>query len=247
MTLKYLLSTFCSVLLFATLSTPVMAADSLSGTVLETMNASSYTYIRLKSTQGEVWAAVPQAEVKVGSKVDIHNPQPMNGFESKTLKRKFDKIFFGTLDAQATNEPAPAGMASGGTFKAAMNGATPHGQAASHPAVDLSKIKVSKASGPSGHTIAELYAQKATLKDKEVTVRGQVVKYNAAIMKKNWLHISDGTGSEATKDFDLTVTSDHPTQVGDIVVVKGKLRADKSIGAGYFFPALIEDASLQKE
>ena len=64
-------------------------------------------------------------------------------------------------------------------------------------------------------------------------------------MKKNWIHIQDGTGSE--NEFDLVVTSDSEVNVGDVIIVEGKISIDKDFGAGYFFPVIIEDAQIVKE
>jgi hypothetical protein len=67
----------------------------ITGTVLETMDAAGYTYMRLKTAKGEIWAAVQKTTVKKGSEVTVLNAVSMDGFESKTLKRKFDHIVFG--------------------------------------------------------------------------------------------------------------------------------------------------------
>ena len=40
---------------------------------------------------------VTQAPIENGTEVVIENPMAMDGFESKTLNRKFEKLFFGTL------------------------------------------------------------------------------------------------------------------------------------------------------
>ena len=37
--------------------------DSITGTVLETMDAAGYTYLRLKTPKGEIWAAVQKANI----------------------------------------------------------------------------------------------------------------------------------------------------------------------------------------
>lgn len=76
------------------------ATPGLEGEVLEVLQTSSYTYLRLQAKGGETWAAVPRAEVAVGAKVRVRSPQPMDGFKSPSLKRTFAKIVFGTLDAQ---------------------------------------------------------------------------------------------------------------------------------------------------
>lgn len=92
-------------------------------------------------------------------------------------------------------------------------------------------------------TVADLFANKAELAGKEVTVKGKVVKANNNIMQRNWLHLRDGTGGEGTND--ITVTSQQTANVGDEVTVRGKLVADKDIGAGYNYSLLIEDAAIE--
>ncbi len=84
-------------------------ADSVgepSGEVLETQDVASYTYLRLKTAAGEVWAAVPRATVRLHDQVRITGANLMLDFESKTLKRTFPKIYFGSL-AGASAARAP--------------------------------------------------------------------------------------------------------------------------------------------
>ena len=217
---------------------------TIKGKVLERLDAPPYSYLKLAVGKEEMWAAVPKTDTEKGKEVSVVNAMPMNGFESKTLNRKFDVVFFGTLEGAAPvadAKPAP-GMG-------AMDG-SPASMAAQHANVgkgpsDVGDVKVDKASGADARTVAEVYAQKGQLKDKPVTIRGKVVKYNAGIMGKNWLHIRDGSG-KADKDNDLTVTSQDVAKVGDVVVVKGSVRVDKDFGAGYAYPVIIEDAKLTK-
>jgi hypothetical protein len=72
----------------------------IAGKVIEKINAASYTYLKLKTKTEEVWIAVPQLEIALNTEVEMLKPIPMFGFESKTLKRKFDRIFFGMLKSQ---------------------------------------------------------------------------------------------------------------------------------------------------
>lgn len=76
-------------------------------------------------------------------------------------------------------------------------------------------------------------------------LRGKVVKYNSGIMGKNWIHLRDGTGSEADNSNDILVTSANQTKVGDVITVKGVVHTDKDFGAGYAYKVLIEDATVQ--
>jgi hypothetical protein len=239
-------------------ASPQFRFQTISGTVLETLDASDYTYLRLKTENGETWAAVTRARIAKGQKVTVVNAMPMDGFESKTLKRTFDRLVFGNLATPGDTAPAAAGAASPMPPMAMghepAGGAAPsvgkeqmamqHGQAASGPA-DAPDVKVPKAEGPGARTVAELWAQRATLKGKDVVVQAKVVKVTAGVMGKNWLHLRDGSGSKATKDNDLTVTTDATANMGDVVIVNGIVSVDKDFGSGYAYPVILENARMK--
>lgn len=93
-------------------------------------------------------------------------------------------------------------------------------------------------------TVEGLYQDKAKLGGHEVQVRGKVVKVNNGVMQRNFLHIQDGTGKQGSNN--LTVTSQETAEVGDEVVVTGKLAVNKDFGAGYTYPILLEEARITK-
>jgi hypothetical protein len=185
--------------------------------------------------------------------VAITGAMLMEGFESPTLKRKFDRIWFGNLGGgpapalppqaampQDANHagvaaPHPAGSAFEAGLKAGAPGAAPAPM----------DVKVPKATGANARTISEVWAQKAKLKDGKVTVRGKVVKSTGGVLGKNWLHLQDGTGA-AGADNDITVTSASTAAVGEVVTVQGVVHLDKDFGAGYAYPVIIEDATVTK-
>lgn len=216
---------------------------NVSGKVLERLDAGTYSYLRLDTLGGEQWAAVPKCESKAGDDVVVANAMPMDGFESKTLKRKFERIVFGVL--QGPGGPAPA----------AAPAPSPHGQMAeahggskpaSAPAADLGPIAVTRATGPDAATVAEIFAKKASLDNKPVRVHAKVVKVLPGIMGKNWLHVRDGSGSADKSDNDLTVTTQDMATFGSVVLVEGTVHADKDFGSGYKFSAIVEDAKVTK-
>jgi hypothetical protein len=210
-------------------------APGLSGKVLERIAASPYCYLRLQTARGEVWAAVPEVKVEKGAEVTVVNPMLMSNFESKTLNRTFPEIFFGAL----------AGPAGAATAAAPAAGASaPMG--APRPAPVLIG-KVDKATGADARTVAEIWAQKGGLKDKSISLRGKVVKYNPGVMGKNWIHLQDGSGEAGKGTNDLTVTSLDTAAKGDVVTVKGVLRLDKDFGAGYTYGLILEDAKVVKK
>jgi len=225
-------------LLGSTCMATASAAAPLQGTVLETIDAAQYTYLRLTTPGGEVWAAVTHADVKKGAQVTIQDPMVMTNFESKTLNRKFDKIVFGTLGGTGAAVPSGMPMPPPG-----MGAAAPHPAAATP---DVAVVKVPRAAGPDGHTVAELYAQRAKLKDKPVAVQGAVVKFLPSIMGKNWVHLRDGTGTASDGSNDLVVTTMQTARTGDVITVRGTVRTDIDLGMGYSYKVIVENASLQK-
>jgi uncharacterized coiled-coil DUF342 family protein len=56
------------------------------------------------------------------------------------------------------------------------------------------QVRAPKAAEKNAQTVAEIIAKAAELKDKPMAVRGKVVKYNAQIMGRNWVHLRDGSG-----------------------------------------------------
>ena len=91
-------------------------------------------------------------------------------------------------------------------------------------------------------TVEALNVEKVQLKGKQVAFKGKVVKVNNNIMKKNFLHIQDGTGKEGTND--VTVTSAQTANEGDMVSIVGKVMLDRDFGSGYTYPLIIEDAVI---
>ena len=82
-------------------------------------------------------------------------------------------------------------------------------------------------------------------KDKQVRVRGKIVKYNAGIMGKNWIHLRDGSGVAADDSHDVLVTTTARAKLGDVVTVVGVVHTNQDLGSGYFYKVLIEEATLQ--
>lgn len=93
----------------AQVAAPESAPAMIKGTVVETMDASNYTYVRVKTDKEEIWAAAAQFKVAVGDKVTIPTDMPMKDFNSPTLKRTFPTIYFtGRIFKEGEMPGAPA-------------------------------------------------------------------------------------------------------------------------------------------
>ncbi|MFO0092812.1 MAG: nucleotide-binding protein, partial [Gemmatimonadaceae bacterium] len=225
--------------------------SSITGTVREQIPVGPYIYLRLETPAGKLWAEVAAAPVTNGNEVTVHNVMRMERFASPSLHRTFATIYFGSLEPVAG---ADAGAGAGAQTEAAA--AMPPGHpvlsaapsapatAGTPPAEDARVGRIARASGADAHTIGELWARKAQLVGKSVSVRGVVVKVNAGVMGRNWLHLQDGSGSASTGTHDLAVTSRAEAAIGDTVTVTGIVRTNRDVGAGYVYALLVEEAKV---
>ncbi len=213
------------------------AAPGKSGTVVETMDALNYTYLQVDTGSETFWVATTKMPVKVGDTVLVPDGTLMTNFPSKELDRTFDSILFvsAVMVGGASAEAAPGGMPAG--HPPMTGGSTKVGKTE----VDLTGITPAA----EGLTVADVFAQQEELSGKTIKIRAKVVKYSTQIMKKNWLHIQDGTGAEGSND--LTVTTTAEAAVGDTVLVTGTLSTAVDFGSGYYYDLIIQDAEIVKE
>jgi hypothetical protein len=193
----------------------------VSGKVVETMNSGGYTYALVDTGNGKTWVALPQTEIAVGNEIACQPGMTMNNFNSTTLNRSFEHIVF------------TQGLASSGAAVPAAPAAAP-----------AEAITVSKAAGANARTIGEIFEQKASLANKPVVVQAKIVKISRGIMGKNWLHLQDGTGSQAARTNDLVVTTDSLPEIGEVVTIQGNLSLDRDFGAGYRYGVIVEGAEV---
>ena len=218
---------------------PAMAPSSsqMGGKVLETMNSGGYTYVHVDTGSQKIWAAGPQCEVSVGDDVILGSGMPMQNFQSKSLGRNFETIYFCASIRKEGDT----------SFSAAMGMEAP-GQPSTGTKAPVAEVKIEKGSikkAKGGKTVAEVFNSKKNLDGKKVSLRGKVVKYTPQIMGKNWIHLQDGTGGAGTND--LTVTTAQTANKGDTVLVTGKIAVDKDFGYGYKYGVILEDAEVKVE
>ena len=195
------------------------------GKVIDKISAKGYTYLQVTENKNDFWIAVPTMEIEIGETVYFSKYMVMEDFRSDNIDKSFDQILF---VEDARKSPTPDEM------KKIHSGVQ---------STEKQEIKIEPLSD--GKTVQQIYADKSSLNGELVKVKGKVVKFNKQIMKRNWIHIQDGTGS--AEEFDLVLTSDDEVKVGDVIVAEGKVAVDKDFGAGYFFPVIIENVKIDKE
>jgi hypothetical protein len=204
------------------------AAEMHTAVVQEVIQATSYTYLKVKEADNEFWIAVTKRQIEPGATISFADALEMTDFQSKDLQRTFDKIYFVSRIVGDGLSESQQSMSMPLRMK---------------PELEKKEISIEPAQG--GVTIGELFANRNSYGDKTVLVKGQVTKVNRAIMDRNWVHLQDGTSDSGS--FDLTVTTNDDVKVGDVVTFEGKIALNKDFGAGYTYEVIMEQAELQTQ
>jgi len=208
----------------------VAGANVHTVVVQEVIQASGYTYLKVKENDSEFWIAVTKREIEAGATFSFSDGLAMQNFTSKELQRTFETIYF--VSNISGNEPSLSG--------GKQSEVNPH---RTKPTMGKKEISIEAVEG--GISIGELFSNRDSYANKIVLIKGQVTKVNRAIMGKNWVHLQDGTSGSGK--FDLTITTQDEVRVGDIVIFKGLIVLNKDFGSGYAYDVLMEEAKQQAE
>jgi hypothetical protein len=256
-----LLLLLAAVHLQAATPTPETSAP-ITGTVLETMSGAGYTYVQLDTADGPVWAALPESTVTVGESLALQPGLVMKDFHSTTFDRTFSAIVFSpgrasgeAAPAAAPDQPQPAPTAADDPFAAAVAAergspqpaAVPQSGGSSAAIAPFAEVEVAKASGENGYRVGDVFAKAQQLDGTTIRVRGTVVKYNANIMGRNWVHLQDGSGDPLNNTHDLVVTTSQELTQDQVVTLEGTVAVNRDFGAGYTYGVLVEQAVVVDE
>lgn len=198
--------------------------------VKEAIQAGQYTYLKVEENDTEKWIAVPAMQPEIGKTYFYEGGMEMTNFKSKELNRTFESVFF--VDRISTD-----------TIKAEAS--QPQEQmAGAHKNPQAEKKQLSVQPAPGAIRIADLFKNKTKYVGKKVKITGEVVKFNEAIMDKNWIHLQDGSDFEGA--YDVTVTSQMVCKVGDVITIEGVVAVDKDFGHGYVYKLIVEEAEIVK-
>jgi len=195
--------------------------------VKEVLQASTYTYLFVNENKEDYWIAVSKVDIKVDDHLYYNKALEMKDFKSEELDRTFDRILF-VEDLGGMNLKTES---------------IPNDSLHNKLKVQEKKPIIDVDIAPDGIRIAELMKNRDNYANKKIIIRGQVVKINAGIMDRNWVHLKDGTSHSGKSD--LTFTTQEVVKVGDVVTFEGTVALEKEYGAGYIYPLIVENAVLK--
>ena len=224
----------------------VMAAQKAPifyGKVLEIKPAMGYKYLKVQEQGKETWVAIANAPVKVGDKIGFDKKTMMKDFKSKSLGQEFKEIYFAS-DVYLPHKPSgPKSMKDLlGLGKKDPHAGMGIGMSPQPADEKATKPFVKKET----YTVEEVHMWRKNLNGQTIALTGSVYKVSKGIMKRDWVHLGDGTGDEKKLTDDLVFTAPTSTiKSGDKVLAKGTVAIDKDFGYGYFYPVIIEKSTFE--
>ena len=226
-------------------TTQAQAHKIYYGNILEIKPAMGYKYLKIDENGTQLWVAIANAPVAIGDKIGYDKKTMMTNFQSKTLNQTFKEIFFASdvyLPQKVQKPQSMKAMLGLGTAKKDPHAGMGRGMSPVEEKEKPTKPFVKK----DAYTVEEIHMWRKELKDQMISIKGSVFKVSHAIMKRDWIHLGDGTGNEKRLTDDLVFTAVSTTvKQGDKVIAKGKVIVDKDFGYGYFYKVIIQDASFE--
>ena len=199
-------------------------------TAQEVINVNEYTYVRVLEDGVENWIAAPLTDIKVGETYYYGNAIQMQNFKSEELNKTFETVYFVQKISKTEKDNQQSLVSS------------PASEKSGSQRLIAEKKDITIETSGNTITIEELLKNKEKYNNEIVRLKGEVTKYNPAIMNVNWVHIQDGTAFNNI--FDLTVTTTAEVNLGDIISFEGKVILNKDFGAGYVYEIIIENATI---
>ncbi|MEP0132116.1 MAG: hypothetical protein ABJJ25_03765 [Eudoraea sp.] len=198
--------------------------------VLEIIPASKYVYLRVKEGKDPFWIATKKSEINLDSTYFYGEALLKTDFKSKIHNRVFDTIYF--VNKLVTQ----------------MHGAKHTSGTTDNIQISKKKKEPVKVTTDEDKNIDyKIYTEISDLMQdpnkfdgQAVQIKGRCVKVNNNIMKKNWIHLKDGSQD----DFDLIITTDMSAQEGDVITVQAFIAINKDYGAGYSYDLILENGAI---
>lgn len=203
------------------------------GTVLQVKEVMGYDYLKVDEGGDVRWVAIAKAPVSVGDKIGYDKKTVMHDFKSKSLGKTFKEIVFANELYLAQKPKKQETLKSLILTSSKVKSST-------HNKVNKNFVK------KEFYTIEEVHTFTKELANQTISIKAVVRKVAHNIMNRDWIHLYDKTGNEATNSDDLVATRKNSSvKEGANVIVTGKVTVNKDFGYGYFYPVIIEKANFK--
>jgi len=197
--------------------------------VNEVLQATRYVYLNVSEGNSKFWIATRKQEIKKGETYFYRGGLLKTNFESKEYNKVFDTIYLiSNLVSQDHSKHTD-------NLNTSVQKSAPTAQKEDIP-THTDKIVEHKGT----IKIAELVKDPKKYEGHTIQLSGKCVKVNPNIMKRNWIHLQDGSKD----DFDLVITSNTFVPEGSAITIRATVVLNKDFGAGYKYDLILENGTL---
>lgn len=194
--------------------------------LIDTLGGSRYSYLKVREGAKEFWLATLKSSYVLNEEYIFTKGIYKTDYYSTAFNRTFEEIYL-VSDLRPLNAAATQPVAK------QIFEAPDKTEGAARERQNLGLVE-------GGTSIKELIENSDRYVDQEVKLTAEVVKINANIMDRHWLHLKDGSFDS----FDLVATSQTAVPAGHVVNLKATLRKSVDFGAGYSYDLILENAEV---
>ncbi len=206
-----------------------LSNDLHSVTVNEVLQAARYVYLNVSEYNSKFWIATRKQDIKKGERFFYRGGLLKTNFESKEFNKVFDTIYLiSNLVSQDHSKHAGALPVSAKKDELVTQ----------KEDIPTHTDKIVEHKGTL--KIAELVNDPKKYEGHTVQLSGTCVKVNPNIMKRNWIHLQDGSKD----DYDLVITTNTFVPEGSDITIRGTVVLNKDFGAGYKYDLILEEGTL---
>ena len=203
--------------------------EPLLVTVSQVIERPSYAYLSVTDGATNGWIIAPAMTVPLNSELTVEHYIRALDFEALEIDRRFDVVLLAARVNGAGVRLKETGE------EAAVDPVLP-ASGVTQVQVSIRRVKVARADV----VIAELRAQRADLTDRRIKLRGQVIRVVPRVRDRNWVWLRDAS---ADGDFgSLPVVLDRAVEIGQVLLVEGRVSINRKFRIGGVHPVLLEDA-----
>jgi|TARA_R110000737_G_scaffold352788_1_gene400343 hypothetical protein len=187
--------------------------------LIEILQGERYSYLKVSDGKNEYWISTIKEEYDLTEEYFYTESIHKTDFFSTEFNRNFDDFYL-VSDLQPLHNHT--------------NDA--HNSESQEEII----IKPGETNRPGSIKISDLIKNSKKYVGQEIQVTGKVVKVNANIMDRHWIHLKDGSYD----DYDFVLTTKTVVPIGHLVTFKGTFNKDVDFGSGYRFEYIMEKATI---
>ncbi len=197
--------------------------------VEEVLPTTRYVYLSVMEGGKKFWIATRKMDVELGEVYFYQGGLLKTMFESKEYNRMFDTIYLVSNLVSSDHSKHMQGNMVPSSPKVSSDGKQDIPMHTEENVVHKGTVR-----------IADVVKNPQKYEGHTIQIKGVCTKINPNIMKRNWIHVKDGSQD----DYDMVVTSNSYVPEGKEFTMRAEVHLNQDFGAGYNYDLILENGVL---